>query len=115
MMTSSIQKLWPFRQLVLLKFSLFSIETYRKKEIVVILKRIDQLPQNLVRVHNLKQVIKSHKKGLLKQVIKSSNFSILSIVFIVFYCLSFVRLLFQLWYSIRSTRCSLMEKFDAKL
>ena len=29
-----------------------SIETYRKKT-AVILKRIDQLPQNLARVHNL--------------------------------------------------------------
>ena len=53
MMTSSIQKLWPFCQLVLLEFSIFSIETYRKKETAVIVKRIDQLPQNLARVHNL--------------------------------------------------------------
>ena len=32
---------------------MFSIETYRKKETAVILKRIDQLLQNLARVHNL--------------------------------------------------------------
>ena len=44
-----------------------------------------------------------------------SNCSILPIVSIVFYCLSIVRLLFQLWHSIRGTRCSLMEKFDAKV
>ena len=31
---------------------MFSIETYRK-ETAVILKRIDQLPQNLATVHNL--------------------------------------------------------------
>ena len=86
MMTSSIQKLWPFRQLVLLEFSLFSIETYRKKT-AVILKRIDQLPQNLARVHNLVGSF---------EVIASSNFSILPIVSIVFYCLSIVHLLFQL-------------------
>ena len=64
-MTSSIHKLWPFRQLVLLEISLFSIETYRKKtkETAVILKRIGQLPQNLARVHNLGGSFdKSHKK-----------------------------------------------------
>ena len=32
---------------------MFSIETYRKKETAVILKRIDPLPQNLAKVHNL--------------------------------------------------------------
>ena len=32
---------------------MISIETYRKKETAVVLKRIDQLPQNLARVHNL--------------------------------------------------------------
>ena len=32
---------------------MFSTETYRKKETAVILKGIDQLPQNLARVHNL--------------------------------------------------------------
>ena len=50
MMTSSIKKLWPFRQLVLLEFSLFSIKTYKKKETAVILKRTDQLPQDLARL-----------------------------------------------------------------
>ena len=30
-MTSSIQKLWPFCQLVLVEFSIFFIETYRKR------------------------------------------------------------------------------------
>ena len=52
-MTPSIQKLWPFCQLILVEFSIFSIETYRKKETAVILKRIDQLPQNLAIVRNL--------------------------------------------------------------
>ena len=51
-MTSSIQKLWTFCQLVLLEFPMFSLETY-EKETAVILKRIDQLPQNLARVHDL--------------------------------------------------------------
>ena len=32
---------------------MFSTETYREKETAVILKRIDQLPQNLARVRNL--------------------------------------------------------------
>ena len=59
-----------------------------KKESAVILKRIDQLPQNLPKVHNL--------VGLLTEVIKFSSFFILPIVSIVFYCLSIVRLLFQL-------------------
>ena len=59
----------------------------QKKETAVILKRIAQLPQNLARVRNL--------VGLLTEVIKMSNFSILPIVSIVFYCLSIVRLLFQ--------------------
>ena len=59
-----------------------------KKETAVILKRIDQLSQNLARVHNL--------VGFLTEVIKISNFSILPIVSIVLYCLSIVRLLFQL-------------------
>ena len=81
MMTSSIQKLRPFCQLVLLEFPLFSIETYRK-ETAVILKCIDQLLQNLARVHNL--------AGSFAEVIKISNFSILPIVSIVFYCLSIV-------------------------
>ena len=53
MMTSSIQKLWLLCLLVLVEFLIFSIETYRKKETAVILKRIDQLPQNLARGCNL--------------------------------------------------------------
>ena len=67
------------------------IETYRKKktkETAVILKRIDPLPQNLARVHNL--------VGSFDRSKKISNFSILLIVSIVFYCLSIVCLLFQL-------------------
>ena len=52
-MTSSIQKLWPLCKPVLLQFPMFPIESYRKKEIAVILKCIDQLPQNSVRIHNL--------------------------------------------------------------
>ena len=88
MMTSSIQKLWPFCQLVLQEFSTFSIETYRKKETAVILKRIDQLPQHLARVHNLVNSFdRSHK---------NFKFSILPFVSIVFYCLSIVHLLFEL-------------------
>ena len=88
MMTSSIQELLPFCQLVLPEFSLFFIETYRKKETAVILKRIDQLPQNLVRVHNL--------VGSFDRSNKKIKFSILPIVSIVFCCLSIVCLLFQL-------------------
>ena len=53
MMTSSIQKLWPFFQPVLLEFLMFSTETYRKKETAVNPKCVDQLPQNLAIVHNL--------------------------------------------------------------
>ena len=85
-------------------FTIFYRNLY-KKETAVILKRIDQLPQNLARVHNLGGSF----------VMKSTNFSIFPIVSIVFYCLSVVHLLFQLCYSIRGTRCSLMGKFDAKL
>ena len=32
---------------------MFSVENLKKKETTVILERIDQLPQNLARVHNL--------------------------------------------------------------
>ena len=84
MMTSSMQKLWPFRQLVLLQFVLFSIETYRKKETTFIIKHIAQLPHNLARVHNL--------VGSIDRSYRKFKFSILSIVSIVFYCLSIVRL-----------------------
>ena len=66
---------------------MFSIETYRKKQTAVILKRIDQLPQNLARVHNL--------VGSFRHVIKISNSSI-PIVPIVFYFLFIVHLLLQL-------------------
>ena len=53
----------------------------QKKETAVILKRIDQLPQNLVRVHNL--------VGSFDRTYKNFKFlSILPIVSIVFYCLS---------------------------
>ena len=58
----------------------------QKKETAIILKRSDQLLQNLARIHNL---VRS-----LTEVIK--KFSILPIVSIVYYCLSIVRLLFQL-------------------
>ena len=61
-----------------MEFSIFSIETYRKKETAVILKRIDQLPQNLARVHNL--VVSFDRTH------KMSNFCILFIVSIVYYC-----------------------------
>ena len=63
MMMSFIEKLWPFCQLVLLEFSTFSIETHRKKETAVILKRIDQLPQNLARVHNTEYIVESFDKS----------------------------------------------------
>ena len=66
---------------------MFPIETYRKKETAVLLKCIDQLPQNLARVHYL--------VAFLIDVIKTSNLSIVPIVSTVFYCLSIVRLLFQ--------------------
>ena len=56
-----------------------------QKETAVILKCINQLPQNLARVHNL--------VGYFDRI---SIFFILSIVSIVFYCLSVVCLLFQL-------------------
>ena len=59
-----------------------------KIETSVNLKRIDQLPQNLARVHNL--------VWFLTEVINISNCSILPIVSIVFYCLFIVCLLFQL-------------------
>ena len=67
--------------------SLFSVETY-KKGTVVIFKRISQLPHNLDRVHNL--------VGSFDRSNKKFNFFILLIVSIVLYCLSIVRLLFQL-------------------
>ena len=60
----------------------------QEKETAVILKRIDQLPQNLARVRNL--------VGSFDRSYKNVEFSILRIVSIVFYCLSIVRLLFQL-------------------
>ena len=66
-----------------------SYRNLQKKETAVILKRIDQLPQNLARVHNL-------VKGLLIEVIPVSNFSILPNVSIVFYCSYIVLLLFHL-------------------
>ena len=75
MMRSSIQKLWPFCQLVLEEFSIFSIE---EKETALIHKRIDQLPQNLTRVHNL---VWSFDRNY-----KMSNFLFFPIVSIVFYC-----------------------------
>ena len=78
----------PFCQPVLLEFPVFSIETYRKKETAVILKRTDQLPQNLARIHNL--------VGSLIEVIKIFNFSILPIASIVLYCSHIVRLLFHI-------------------
>ena len=58
------------------------------KETAIIVKRIDQLPQNLARVHNL--------VGSFDRSHKNFNFFILPIVSIVFYCLSTIRLLFQL-------------------
>ena len=83
MMTSSIQKLRPFCQLS--TWGIFNIfyRNLQKKETAVILKRIDQLPQNLARVHNL--------VGPSEEIIKISIFSILPIVYIVFYCFSIVR------------------------
>ena len=63
----------------------------QKKETTVILKRIDQLPQNLARVHNLVDLVGSFERSP-----KNFKFSILPIVSIVFYCSSIVRLLFQL-------------------
>ena len=56
-----------------------------KNETAVLLKRIDQLLQNLARVHNLVESFdRSHKNVI---------FFILPIVSIVFYCLSVVHLL----------------------
>ena len=60
----------------------------QKRETAVILKRIDQLPQNLARVHNL--------VGSFDRSHRNFKFFILPIVSIVFYCSSVVRLLFQL-------------------
>ena len=57
-----------------------------KKETAVILKHIDQLPQNLAREHNL--------VGPFEKIIKISKFFILPIVSIVFFCFSIVCLLF---------------------
>ena len=59
-----------------------------KKEIAVTLKRTDQLPQNLAKVHNL--------VGSFDTSHKNFHFCILPIVSIVFYCLAIVRPLFQL-------------------
>ena len=61
----------------------------QKIETAVILKHIDQLSQNLARVHNLVGSFDRRHKNF-------SNCSILPIVSIVFYCLTIVRLLFQL-------------------
>ena len=58
----------------------------QKKETAVTLKRINQVPQNLARIHNL--------LGSFDRSHKNFNFSILPIVSIVFYCLSIVHLLF---------------------
>ena len=73
-------------QIVLEEFSIFSIETYRKKETAVILKRIDQFSQNLARVHNL--------VGPFKRRHKNFNFFYSSYCFHCFllflYCTSFV-------------------------
>ena len=66
MMTSSIQKLWSFCQPVFLEFPMCSIETYRKKETAVNLKRIDRLPQHLARIHIL--------VGYFDRTNKNSNF-----------------------------------------
>ena len=60
----------------------------QKKGTVVILKRIDKSPQIFP------EYIIFY--GLLTEVIKISNFSILPIVSTVFYCLSIVHLLFHL-------------------
>ena len=54
----------------------------KKKETAVILKRIDKLPQHLARVHNLLGAFKINHKNF--------KFSILPIVFIVFYFLLFL-------------------------
>ena len=68
------------------RISNVSIETYRK-EIAVILNRIDQIPQNLARVQN--------SVGSFDRSHKNFSFFILPIVSIVFYCLSIVCRLFQ--------------------
>ena len=60
----------------------------KKKQTAVILKCIDQSPQNLARVHSL--------VGSFDRSQNISNFSIFPIVSIVFYCSYIVRLLFQL-------------------
>ena len=69
----------------IVEFSVSPIETYRKKT-AVILKCIDQLPQNFARLHNLVNALDTNHKNF--------KFSILPVVFIVFYCSSIVRLLF---------------------
>ena len=66
-----------------LEFPMFSIEKPIEKETAGILKRIDQLPQNLARLHNL--------VGSFDRSHKNSDFSIVSIIF---YCFSIVHLLF---------------------
>ena len=68
-------------------FNIFHINL-QKKETAVILKRIDKLPPNFSRVHNL--------VGPFDRSHKNFKFSILPIVSIAFYCLSIVRLSFQL-------------------
>ena len=84
-LTSSTQKLWPFSRLVPLEIPMFSIETYRKKETALILKCIDQLPQNLARVHYLvRSFDRCHKN--FKRFYSSYCFH----CFLLFiYCLSF--------------------------
>ena len=56
----------------------------QKKETAIILKRIDQLLQNLARIHNL---VRSFDRSY-----NNFKFFILLIVSIVYYCLSIVRL-----------------------
>ena len=82
MTTSSIQKLGPFSQLVLQEFSIFSIET------AVILKCIDQLPQNLARIPNL--------VGSFEKSHKNFKFVYSSYCFHCFLFLSIVCRLFQI-------------------
>ena len=82
MMTSSIQKLWTFCQLVLL----FYRNLQKKETVAVLLKRIDQLPQNLTRVHNL--------VGSFKRSYTNFKFFRSSYCFHCFYCFSIVCLSF---------------------
>ena len=86
MMTSFIQKIMAI--LSTSTCGIFNIfdRNIQKKETAVILKRIDQLPQNFARVHNL--------VGPFERNYNNFNFSILPIVFIVFYCFYIVCHLF---------------------